>query len=122
MPLVVDLTIKGEPVSKDRPRIGYTKGGKVYTPKKTKNAESVIAWEIKKAYPRIEVNDTNAFRVEVDFFLKTGYRRDLDNLTKLVLDACNKLIWKDDFQVEELQAKLTRQSVEAKTVIRIYSF
>lgn len=120
--LVVAVTITGEPMSKERPRLAVTRGGKVYTPSATKHAERLVAWEIKKAFPRIEVNGQDAFRVELEFCLKSQRRRDLDNMTKLVLDACNKCVWKDDSQVEELEARLTRASVEPKTVIRIYSF
>lgn len=38
----------------------------------------------------------------------TGLKRgDLDNVVKALLDACNKVIWKDDRQVKQIHAYAT---------------
>lgn len=119
--LVVDLVVPGEPESKARARYAR-KTGRFYTPDKTKNAEEAIGWLIKQAQPGIQPNKHDSFGVEVQFFCKTYHRRDLDNMTKLVMDACNNLVWHDDSQVERLTAQVIRASEIQETRIRIYSF
>jgi crossover junction endodeoxyribonuclease RusA len=38
-------------------------------------------------------------RVRIDLFLPDKRRRDIDNLSKAILDGCNNIVWKDDTQV-----------------------
>lgn len=121
---VCALTIPGEPLSKARPRFAVSKRGKVrtYTPKQTEEAEDAVGWHIKKACPGIEANERDAFYVEVEFHCGDYRRRDVDNMAKLVFDACNGLVWRDDVQVERLLATVTRGSAEPRTVLRLWSF
>lgn len=113
---IVCLTIDGDPVSKQRPRIG--KAGKAYTPRATKQAESVIAWTI-RADSRSMKPSSGLFSVHVWFFTKDLRRRDIDNLCKTVLDACNGIVWDDDSQVVELHACVERGSPRPRTVLLI---
>lgn len=118
--LVVEIVIDGEPVSKQRPRFAI-KGGHVYTPPTTKQAQAVIGWSIKAAYRQLAPEPDGAFWVALHFFTKNRHRRDIDNMCKLVFDACNGLVWRDDAQVEALTARVTRQSDRPRTEIEIYS-
>jgi crossover junction endodeoxyribonuclease RusA len=118
--LIVELVIDGEPVSKQRPRFARNKGGGVYTPKNTKEAQQVIGWSIRSAYRQLVPEPDGAFWVVLHFYTKNRQRRDLDNMCKLVFDACNGLVWRDDAQVEVLTARVTRQSERPRTEMEIY--
>ncbi len=120
-PLVIRVTINGEPASKQRPRFAIGRGGRVYTPSSTKIAESVVGWTIKAAYRAIAPIQQGAFAVSIAFFTKDRHRRDLDNMCKLVFDACNGLVWRDDVQVEELFARVTRADEKPRTEIEVRS-
>lgn len=118
--IAVRATIDGDPVSKQRPRMAKLKTGRVYTPKHTKEAQAVIAWSIRAATRGLQADDRSAFGVRVLFFTKNRQRRDIDNMCKLVFDACNGLVWKDDAQVEELSASLRRADERPRTELVIY--
>lgn len=113
---IVCMTFEGEPVSKGRPRVG--KGGVVYTPQKTRAAEQAIAWSIRAAHPGLQpaIGDVD---VVLRFAVSDYRRRDIDNLAKLVLDACNGIAWADDAQVVGLQCILLRGSEHPFTSITV---
>jgi Holliday junction resolvase RusA-like endonuclease len=110
----VAFVVEASPIGKGRPRFGR---GHVYTPQKTRDYENQIGWTARSAMagrPPI----SGPVRVVVLFELartKTTLGRavlpvgrpDLDNLTKSVLDALNKIIFEDDCQVVELMASKT---------------
>lgn len=100
---VCRLTIPGDPTTKSRPRFG---GKHAYTPQKTRAAEHLIGWTLKAS--GLQPDADHFVRVELVFRTKTRQRRDLDNLVKLVLDACNKIAWADDFQVVSLACEVHR--------------
>ena len=114
----VYLTILGEPISKQRPR--FT-NGRAYTPLKTREAEEWIGWQIKSAYPGLIPFPEYAFGVIRLFYQSNQQRRDLDNMVKLVLDACTGIVWNDDSQVTEIFCHVFRGETEPKTELRIYS-
>lgn len=116
---VLALTMPGDPTSKGRPRIG--KRGHAYTPDKTRTAERVAALLVRQALAgrRPAGFATGCFAVTLEFFTKGWQRRDLDNLTKLVLDSCTGLIWDDDSQVTELHCRMTWADPEPRTVLTI---
>jgi crossover junction endodeoxyribonuclease RusA len=94
---------RGDPVSKERPRTG--KGGRVYTPEKTRAAEDELRLRLRAAGARPAAGE---LRVTLAFRCRTRHRRDIDNLAKLVLDSCNEIVWGDDAQVSELHVFLER--------------
>lgn len=114
-----EFEIPGEVVGKGRPRMN-TRTGRAYTPTKTKNYEYFVRqWFVLK-YPRFEITD-EAVRVTIIAYLEipksTSKKRreqmikneirptkkpDIDNITKIILDALNKFVYKDDTQVVEL--------------------
>jgi crossover junction endodeoxyribonuclease RusA len=108
------ITIPGEPVPKQRPRLG--KNGTVYTPKQTRVAEDVIRWMLTSSHVRPAEGDVAVF---LDFSTSSRRRVDLDNLVKLVLDACNGLAWKDDSQVVLINARLERGSHTQRTILEV---
>lgn len=95
------------PHGKGRPRFGK---GFTYTDKKTVAKETEIRWLLQKEKP---VRFDGPICLDVRFyFLKPKsapkkrqhhtVRPDLDNLLKLVSDACNGILWKDDAQICEI--------------------
>jgi Holliday junction resolvase RusA-like endonuclease len=59
--------------------------------------------------------------VELAFYQGTRARKDIDNMTKLVLDALNGVAWADDVQVSMLLARrVYTVKDEARTIVRIF--
>jgi Holliday junction resolvase RusA-like endonuclease len=103
------------PVAQGRPR--FTRRGIAYTPAKTRKAKEEIRALVKAAYkgepltdeisvtiafvfpPRLKLKD-----IPHPFPLPHTKKPDIDNLTKLVLDALNGVLWVDDAQIWELKA------------------
>lgn len=111
---IVSVIVRGSPVSKGRPRFG---SGRTYTPQSTIDAEQAIQWAIKQKYPGLLMNEESSYAVYLYFYTKTARRVDLDNLVKLVLDAMNKMVFKDDSQVTEITARLIRKDKNPRTEI-----
>ena len=107
--------VKMNPVAKGRPR--FTKSGRTYTPKRTKEATDVIAKKIsenrgEQIEKGVPVSLYCKFMCKRptsmgkgDRVLKTT-KPDVDNYLKLVMDACNQAqVWVDDSQVVEVLAQ-----------------
>lgn len=114
--IVCQLSIPGEPGTKARPRFN----GHVYTPRQTKDAEAYFGWVVKCAYPDLVPNRSHTIGVCVAFFTKTQQRKDLDNLVKLLFDACNGVIWADDNQIVELASTVSRGNTSPRTELIVY--
>lgn len=100
----VCFVVPGDPKSKGRPR--FTRYGSTYTPKTTVEAEKVI----KEILTGLGLTPyTERCGVNVEFYCKTLRRTDGDNLMKLVLDACNTLVYTDDYLVEEVRYRIHRK-------------
>ena len=87
--------VSGTPIAKQSFR--FRSGGGYQPPR-------VIAWEEEVARcARAAMGDRPPFigqcSVQLDFRLPTKRRVDLGNLSKPVLDACNKIAFEDDSQV-----------------------
>jgi Holliday junction resolvase RusA-like endonuclease len=119
--ILVATTIDGDPLSKERPRTTLTKNGKrrTYTPPTTQRAEAAIGWALRAALPKPVIARAGAFAARLGFFTKTRKPRDLDNMIKLVMDACNKLVWNDDKQVLRLGAFVVRGSDRPRTTLEL---
>lgn len=115
-----EVEILGEPVGKARPRMN-TRTGRAYTPNKTKYYEYQVRQELVFKYRQIEPIVNEPVRVTIiayfdipkstskknkDKMLKNDIRPtkkpDIDNITKIILDALNKFTYNDDTQVAEL--------------------
>lgn len=95
-------SILGEPVPKERPRIG--KNGNVYTPSKTKAYERAVALIARTKLPRFK--EADRLIVNLTFYCATAKTKDLDNLCKSTLDGLQKGgTFKNDSQIVELHAK-----------------
>lgn len=130
--------VTGEIVGKARPRMNtYT--GKAYTPTKTKNYEYLVKQSFLLKYPNAEVLEGRAivsilalFQVPKSTSKKNSEKMlnkqisptkkpDIDNIAKIVLDALNKLAYKDDTQVVDLNIAKAYADRE-RLIIKIEEF
>lgn len=99
---MIQFSVPGEPVSKERPR---TVNGHTYTPQKTLDHEEKIqqVWNlVARKWDKL-----GRFHVMVEFRVGRD-NKDLDNMVKTVLDALNYFAWKDDVQVDRVTAWKTK--------------
>lgn len=103
--MIVKFIVFGKPQGKARPR--FTKNGRVYTPRKTADYEK----QIRNAY--IQASDGFSFeelavKTKIVAFMQKPKRNfsdypatkpDVDNISKIVLDALNGVAYRDDKQV-----------------------
>lgn len=115
----IHLTIPGNPVAQGRPR-GYRRGKHIgfYDDPKSKDWKKTVAvhaqaylvgrvWELIGTAIKLQI----VFRilrpksVSIKKRPEPITRPDLDNLVKAVKDALNGVLWRDDSQIIELEAK-----------------
>ena len=119
---LLEVVIPMTPVAKGRPRI-TTAGGfaRSYTPAKTRAAEARIAGHLIGVAPVEPYQQALAVTLEVVLPVPVSWpkrkqaaalaqeehptgRPDIDNYVKLLFDAANGLLWRDDAQVVDLHA------------------
>lgn len=120
----VTFTIPGDPVPQGRPRFS-THGGfaRAYDPKKSRDGKSVVKLCAKEAIEMAGLDEplSGPLVMKVQFGIplpKSSYRKrtpverswrtkkpDLDNLLKLVKDACSGIIYLDDNQISRIVAE-----------------
>ena len=133
--MMCDFEIEGKPVGKGRPR--FKRMGnfvQTYTPEKTADYEKLVRLRFQNAGGVITEKPV---RIKIVAFFappKSTKRRDriemlanrilpekkpdCDNIAKIVLDALNKIAYKDDAQVAELSVK-KRYAAAAKVFVHI---
>ena len=115
-----EFEVVGDIKGKARPRIN-TLTGATYTPNNTKDYENLIRQYFKIKYPkyiplenRVSVTIKAYFKIPKNTSKKNtkmmlegnispAKKPDIDNVTKVVLDALNKMAFKDDNQITKLQ-------------------
>jgi len=93
------ITIPCEPRAKGRPRVVK---GHAYTPKRTREYETMIAWVLRLAWAERALMN-GPLEVSLGFWLGTRRRVDADNLCKAVLDAAQGVVFEDDSQIVDLR-------------------
>jgi crossover junction endodeoxyribonuclease RusA len=63
--------------------------------------KQAVGWSAKT---KIKNPIESLIAVTINFYYHRGNPGDIDNLSKAVLDGCNKIAWNDDRQVIELHA------------------
>ena len=128
----MNLEIKGQPVGKGRPRL--SRYG-TYTPEKTKNYEEYVKLCYINKYNISQTPTEKPLKVKITAFFEvpTSYsnkkkkeligqphakKPDIDNISKIILDALNGLAYKDDNQIVELEVKKL-YGEEAKVILDI---
>lgn len=98
-----------DPTPKGRPR--FTKGGRAYTPKKTKDFETSIKKMASEQYRNGPIKDaismTVVFIIKRPKSVKREYptvKPDIDNFLKSLCDGLNGIAYIDDAQIIEVNA------------------
>lgn len=117
--IVFQLEFIGEPVAHQRPRLG--RGGKTYTPQKTKEYKEGLAWIIKSEIRNYKIDKEALYGIQAIFYRSNRQRVDIDNLLKTVLDSLTLAgFWADDAQVREISARLLKSQKQARTEFVVY--
>lgn len=117
--LVINFTVPGQAVPKERPRLG--RGHHFYTPQKTKDYEAHVgACAMKWASFRAQPWPTDRFYIlTVNVYHGDDDPRDLDNIVKSICDGLNKVLWDDDRQVKEMHVMDMGVGANPRVDIRI---
>jgi Holliday junction resolvase RusA-like endonuclease len=110
--------VLGEPIPKGRPRVN-TRTGHAYTPARTRQAESDLGWALRQQYGSGRPPLAGALAVTLRFWLARAGRVDVDNLSKLVLDGANTILWDDDSQIWDLHAVVMGRDGRPRTEITV---
>lgn len=118
----IEFTVPGIPQGKGRARSGRTRNGRPvhYTPEKTRAYEDVISLAAFEAIGHRELFiGPCSVTLDIVFPIPASWSKirkaeallgrarpigkpDLDNVSKAILDACNRILWRDDSQVVEM--------------------
>ena len=136
--MIYEFKVPGKVIVKVRPRLNsYT--GAVYTPKRTKDYESLVEQYFLLKYPRfkalegrIKVNIIAYFAIpkttkksDINEMLENNIsptkKPDIDNIVKVVLDSMNKFAFKDDNQITKLEVE-KKYAQEDKVYVKIEEY
>ena len=136
--MIYEFEVIGDIKGKARPRVNtYT--CQVYTPTKTKDYEELIKQYFILKYPRyvplesrVSVKIVAYFKIPKNTSKKSTEsmlngeisptkKPDIDNITKIVLDALNKMAFKDDNQITKIDVEKIYGETE-KVYIKIEEY
>lgn len=136
--MVYEFEVQGKITGKGRPRVNsYT--GIVYTPTKTKDYETLVEQYFLLKYPKFKQiegrtkvsivayfgipKSTKKSEVQdmLDNKISPTKKPDIDNIVKIILDAMNKLAFKDDTQITKLEVE-KKYGLEEKIYIKIEEY
>jgi Holliday junction resolvase RusA-like endonuclease len=96
------FVVEGQPV----PKQSFKKSAHGrYTPQLQADWQEEVGWAARQSMNQKgfqPANEKQPLCVTLNFILTDKRRRDLDNLSKAVLDACNGILWGDDCQIVSL--------------------
>ena len=136
--MIYEFEVPGKIIGKGRPRLNsYT--GVVYTPKRTKDYESLVEQYFLLKYPRfkalegrIKVSIIAYFSIpkttkksDINEMLENNIsptkKPDIDNIVKSILDSMNKFAFKDDNQITKLEVE-KKYALEDKVYVKIEEY
>ena len=136
--MIYEFEVPGEIVGKGRPRLNtYT--NQIYTPLKTKDYETLVKQYFRLKYPRYETLENRIHVKIISYFkilkstnkhnaeemlngnLSPTKKPDIDNIIKVILDALNKMAFKDDNQITKIEVEKV-YSTEEKVYIKIEEY
>lgn len=133
-----EFEVPGKITGKARPRVN-TITGRAYTPSNTKDYEMLIKQYFKVKYPHYETLE-GRIKVEIIAYfaipkatnksqqkemiennISPTKKPDIDNIIKIILDALNKMAFKDDSQITKLEIEKV-YAEEEKVYVKIESY
>lgn len=118
----ITFTVPGQPYGKGRPRVGTIHGrARMFTPEKTVSYENKVAFVAQQAMAGAALIEG---AVDVSLFIVCQIpaswskkkqaaatagavypttKPDIDNIEKIIYDAINGVVWKDDVQVVDVR-------------------
>lgn len=134
----LELEIPESITGKARPRMNtYT--GRAYTPTKTKNYEYLVRQLFVYKYPNFKPLESRLKLKIIAYFelpkarsklkeaemlaniISPTKKPDIDNITKIILDALNKFAYKDDSQITEMSVT-KKYSRTPKVIVQIEEY
>lgn len=136
--MVYEFEVIGDIKGKARPRVNtYT--CQVYTPNNTKDYEELVKQYFKIKYPRYVPIENRVLVKIMAYFkipktitkkdkeliqegkLSPTKKPDIDNIVKIILDALNKMAFKDDNQITKLEVEKL-YGEEEKILVRVEEY
>jgi Holliday junction resolvase RusA-like endonuclease len=114
--LVLDLVVPGNPVAWARAGINK-KSGHVYPTRATEAAKQLLGL---LALEQVKTPVEDDLEIEHVFYRETAHRVDGDNMQKLVWDAFNGVVWKDDSQVVDWSGGKRVDRAFPRTEIKVW--
>ena len=136
--MIYEFEIPGKITGKGRPRVNTTTAI-AYTPAKTKEYEELVKQyfiikyrRINPLEGRIKINITAYFLVPkntskkqeenmLNNAISPTKKPDIDNIAKIILDALNKLAFKDDNQITKLEIE-KKYGTEEKISVKVEEY
>ena len=133
-----EFEVPGKITGKARPRVN-TITGRAYTPNNTKDYEMLIKQYFKVKYPHYETLEGRIKVKIIAYFaipksinkeqrkemlennISPTKKPDIDNIIKIILDAMNKMAFKDDSQITKLEIEKVYEE-EEKVYVKIESY
>ena len=134
-----EFEVIGDIKVKARPRVNtYT--CKAYTPENTKDYEMLIKQYFKLKYPRfVPLENRVAVKIIAQFkipktvtkkdkalieegLLSPTKKPDIDNIVKIILDALNKMAFKDDNQITKIEVEKVYTFDEERVYVKIEEY
>lgn len=126
---MIAFHVPGEPVAKGRPRF-VRATGRTFTPAKTANYEGVVADKAAEAMNgREPLEGPLRVTIRATFLVPQSWSQkkkreavwkvskpDADNIAKIVKDAMNAIVYRDDSQISELIAQKRYGPISGLTV------
>lgn len=112
---MIKIELPGKPVSTNQ--IYRSGRGNYYMNKKGKAKKDEYVWKIRKQYKGEVIEDH--VLVEIHLYFTDKRRRDVDNYLKLILDAIEGEIYKDDSQIKRLTIRKHLDQEEAKAEVSV---
>lgn len=97
------ITLLGEPKSTQHIyKIACRPYPSIYMTPEGKAIKEDYAWQAKSQWKLPMLAEP--FGIRVYFFHGTKRKQDIDNYSKLMLDACSRIVWEDDNLIHEMHS------------------
>lgn len=98
----MEITLRGNVQSTNHIYKSTCRGkfASVYMSSTGKSLKEDYFYQLKQQYKKKPI--TGDIELRIELFFGDKRKRDVDNYNKLILDACSKVLWEDDSQIQSL--------------------